>query len=151
MPKKLYFCHLSRYFSKWRLFLKFWFFDHSSESLALTSKELSATDFSHRDGHFGIFVGLYLEYFGFYTRKTLILTIPVIARFRKPVFNHEKCISSYNFHPIHLKFSQNNANIIIEKITYAFLDIIYSFWNTYFQSEKFPQNCHFHFWSFFKN
>ena len=53
IPKKSYFRHLLRHFSKWRLFFKFWFFDHSSESFALTATKSGATDSSHRDGHFG--------------------------------------------------------------------------------------------------
>ena len=53
MPKKSHFRHLSLYFSKWRLFVKFRFFYHSSKSFTLTSTKLVATDSSHRDSRFG--------------------------------------------------------------------------------------------------
>ena len=67
--KKLYFGHLSPHFSKWRLFFKFWFFDHSSESFALTATKSGATDLSHRDGHFGGICKFVSRIFGSVERK----------------------------------------------------------------------------------
>ena len=48
-------------FSKWWIFLNFWFFDHSFKNFAFTATKAGATDSPHQGGHFGgKFVSFYL-------------------------------------------------------------------------------------------
>ena len=73
--------------------------------------------------------------------KTWFWQLAVITLFRF-VFIHLKSITSYSFSPIDLKFLQNAPYNIVTNANYQTFDILYCFWITCFQTEKFHQNCH---------
>ena len=110
------FWHLSHHFSKLRLFLKFRFFDHSYESVVFTPAKSSATDSPHWDHDFGGTCDFLARIIWLVEVKKS--NIDKFEVFRYPVkrfFSHTKCIFSYIFHPIDLKFLQNAPTILPKK------------------------------------